>query len=445
MNRSGPGKDQSLFEYIKNLPPHMGWGSITAEKRRVMGLLPDVLPDEGNANFVSADRPEPDQGRAGPGCESNRFQNGAKTETLTADIERPQLNPAAASVSEPEPETVRIFGHVLDTIHRHKRDGCGRVWLLARHLDLVGEGRIKLGKLRHEICDPAGSLRCLSKKRLQQIVRLGEGVFWHRSADGRWLYYHSEARVAAALGMTAVKGFAVEVPIAKLVQKIRLVRATFYNAFHTTRGDGFNNPITRRVMQSRGMREKRTQRRYEAVEGISTRSQFAVIGQYSKSKWQRAQWEDGSEEQNKVGGPAFIYIDYKGILGKNPDRIKRPMYKRHWHNIYILRQIGNAYAGTLSSPKRGRSWTNQKIRHLCASMQKFTGSADMDDSSNEWNGKFYYDSDKDMQRALRRNGVGDERPLYSPFSGFNLNWDIEQPVDERRPTSTFYWQEAPPF
>ncbi|MEM9774852.1 MAG: hypothetical protein AAF902_09745 [Chloroflexota bacterium] len=412
MDRSDPNNTQNLFEFIKNLPPHMGWGSITAEKRRLLGLLPDV-----------ENKP-------------------------TKEVNEPvsTIQPKQRRIP-PTPEgTIKIFGHVLDAIHRNKRDGCGRVWLLARYLDREkGEGRISMVRLRHEICSPAGVVRCLSKKRLQQIVRVGEGIFWHRSKDGRYLHYHSEARVAAALGVLQIKGFAVELPIVKLVQKIRLVRAVFYNAFHTTRGDGYNNPITRRVMQSRGMRERRTQRKYEAAEGIGVRSEFAVIEQYSKHAWQRAQYEDASEEDRaKVGGPAFIYVDYKGVLGKNRERFKRPMHQRHWHNIYIVRQVGNAYAGTLDSPKRGRGWTNQKIRHLCQSMQKITGSADIDDSDREWAGKFYYESDKQMERALRRDGIG-QRPLYHPHLGYDLNWDIEQPKVKKQTVdnfNSFYWQEA---
>lgn len=398
-----------LFEFIKQLPPNMGWGPITAEKRVMMGLLPDPV-DKQKPEIV--------------------FEANEPAVELTPDRIQPS-------------ETIKIFGHVLDAIHRHKRDGCGRVWLLMRYLDEPGEGRMQLSQLRREICDPAGRVRCLSKKRLQQIIRVGEGVFWHRSADGRYLYSHSEARVAAALGIRSIKGQAVELPIAKLVQKIRYVRAAFYNAFHSGRGDGYNNPITRSVMQGRGMKEKRTQRKYELFEGISKRSEFAVVGQYSKAAWQRAQFEDADEDlRSAVGGPAFIYVDYKGVLGKNKDRFKRPVHQRHWHNIYIVRQIGNAYAGTLESPKRGRGWTNQKILYLCQSMPEITGSADIDDSPSEWDDKFYYESDKELERALRKDRVGEDRPLYCPHSEFNLNWDIDQPVDKKQAKGAFYWQEA---
>lgn len=410
--------ESGLFEYIKSLPPHMGWGSITPEKRRMMGLLPDV--------------------------------ESAPTKTGSALPIKTELTPGRELKKDRRPTptpsgTIKIFGHVLDAIHRAGRDGCGRVWLLVRHLDERGEGRVQLGMLRHEISDPAGLVRCLSKKRLQQILKVGEGLFWHRSADGRHLYYHSEARVAAALGIRSIQGQAVKLPVAKLVQKIRLVRATFYNAFHSGRGDGYNNPITRRVMQSRGMKEKRTQRKYEASEGIVIRSEFAVVEQYSKGAWERAQFQDGDEDlRSKVGGPAFRYVDYKGVLGKNAKRFNRPAHQRHWHNIYIVRQVGNAYAGTLESPKRGRGWTNQKISHLCQSMPDITGSADIDGSDEapkEWGGKFYYEDSKQVKKAIQREG-GAARPLYCPHGGHDLNWDKENGSTTQLSSQSFYWQEA---
>lgn len=213
-----------------------------------------------------------------------------------------------------------------------------------------GEGRVLLRKIRHEIAHPAGELKCLSKKRLQQLIRQGDGVFWHKSKDGRYLYYHSEARVTAAIGLQTIRGFALQIPIQDLLKPIRHVRAWFHDAFHSARQEGYGNPITRRVMQTRGMADGRTQREYESLRGMQKRSEFAVIENYSKAAWERAQYEDQDE---RVGGPAFIFVDLKGILGENKERYKQPKGRRHWHNIYIMRQIGNAYAGSLTTVKRG--------------------------------------------------------------------------------------------
>ncbi|MEM9775033.1 MAG: hypothetical protein AAF902_10660 [Chloroflexota bacterium] len=415
----------SIMDRLAQLPSHLGWGGISAERRQKLvqkqGLSCSHLNSVENPKEFS---PAPD-------C--------AQPPT---NLKREHTTP----ICEPDP-IVPIFAHVLDAIHRHKSDGAGRIWLLLRYIDKQkGEGRVKVRDARYQICDPVGRLKCLSKKRFQQLVRSGEGRFWHKSKDGRYLYYHSEARVAAALGLSDIRGLAVDVPVEDLLKPIRHVRALFYEAFHCGRGEGFNNPITRRVMQDRGMTDGRTQRQYEALRGIEKRSEFAVVSKYSKEAWNRAQFEDDDE---RLGGPAFVYIDYKGILGKNPDRIKRPKGRRHWHHIYIMRQIGNAYAGNLNSTKRGRGWTSHKLRHLCHYMPTLTGSAGSNghpviDEPPKVE-KMYYENPKEVTRFLRSEsrrteGGYSSRPLYSP--GYR---DMEWKEDGLGPTkiskSSFYWEE----
>ena len=405
--------NKKLGEILSELPEHLGWGSLSAARIKEV-----ILP---------------------PGTSCSHSGGAKKIAELNQDD--PQENKAHTAA------TVPIFAHVLDAIHRHKSDGVGRVWLLLRYLDREkGEGRVRIRDARFEICDPAGRLRCLSKKRFQQLIRAGNGRFWHKSKDGTFIYYHSEARVAAALGLNNIYGLAVDVPLGDLLKPIRHVRALFYEAFHCGRGEGFSNPITRRVMHQRGMTDGRTQRQYEALRGVNKRSEFAIVEKYSKGAWQRAQFEDQDE---RVGGPAFIYIDYKGVLGKNPDRFKRPQGKRHWHHIYIMRQIGNAYAGNLQSVKRGRRWTSHKLRHLCHSMPTFMGSAGSADHPMHDEPllaeKIYYGSAKEAQKSLQRRfqrGVGgdDGRPRYNPGS-IDLEWkEVGQSPFEICPTS-FYWEE----
>ena len=65
-----------LLEWIKQLPPHMGWGPITVEKRRLMGLL----PDKGNANFAAATRPELEHCLIDMGQEGGGTQNAQESE-----------------------------------------------------------------------------------------------------------------------------------------------------------------------------------------------------------------------------------------------------------------------------------------------------------------------------------------------------------------------------
>lgn len=312
----------------------------------------------------------------------------------------------------PLPPTINIFGHLLDRLQQSGQVGEGRVWLLLRFLDRQnGEGRVSVKLARHMLTSKRGSYRCLSWKRLRQILNQGEGVFWHRDEAGAYIYYHSEVRVAQAVRLTLVRGWAVKIPVRDLCQPIKQVRALFYDAFHSARGDGFQEPITRRILQERGNGDARTQREYESLRGVERQAQYASLGKYNVLAWRQAQAEDGDGSGERIGGPAFIFVDYKGILGENPQRLKRPTHQQHWHNIYIMRQIGNAYRGTLPTVKRGRKWTNQKLKHLCNSMQT-TGSFAAEDELAEAR-RMYYETQDTAVQAQQRGQDGDvQMPSY---------------------------------
>lgn len=334
------------------------------------------------------------------------------------------------------PQSIKIFSHTLDIIHRHRLDGVGRVWLLLRSIDLQGEGRLSLREIRWRLSHPDSFHKCLSAKRVQQLLRQGEGRFWHRCRQNRWLFLHSEPRVAATLGVRQIGGWAVEIEIAELLRPIREVRALFYDAFHSGRGESHGRPITRRSLQERGGVEGHTQRKYEKARGIDPQANYATLSKYSRPAWQRAQHE---ADEERVGGPAFLFIDFNGILGRNPQRMRRKKNQRHWHHIYIVRRIGNAYLGTLPTAKRGRRWTNRKLKHLCHSISPM-GSFELPaDGSN----RRYYHSSEEEARRVHEQRV--EQPLYHPWevqpleddsqashaggaSGYWVEWDRELPL-----------------
>ncbi|MEM7802827.1 MAG: hypothetical protein AAF633_26795 [Chloroflexota bacterium] len=345
-------------------------------------------------------------------------------------------NPDYPSSLSLHPSKITIFAHTLDAIHRRRLDGVGRVWLLLRHLDQKGEGRVTIKWARHLLSDPSSRLKCLSKKRVQQLIRQGEKEgFWHRCKRQRWLYLHSEPRVVATLGVKRIGGWALDIAIADLLQPLKAVRALFYDAFHSGRGENEQDPITRKRLQERGMVEAHTQRKYEKLRGIDPQANYATITKYSRAAWQRAQHE---EDDDRVGGPAFIYIDYKGVLGKNPQRHCRQAKYRHWHNIFIMRRIGNAYTGTLQTAKRGRRWTNHKLKHLCQSMS-LMGSFEHVQVER----RFYYRSEDAAHKAAEQNN---EQPLYNCWeatdesqgnlktdcSGYWLEWLRDQKENNQK-------------
>lgn len=382
-----PQPRPSTSDIIRQLPPHLGW------------------ENQSYTQWVRASQPQPSV--ESPPAEPIFTPEPPVSSSVTPQTHRPFL---------------RIFGHVCDAIYRQNLASPGRVWLLLRYLDQAqGTGRVALSTVKEALTHKENPLACLSWKRLRQILQEGENIFWHRSAEGEMVYYHSEVRVALTLGLKRIGGWAVQIEVSELVQPIQNIKALFYDAFHSARGDGLNMPITRHMMDGRGQGDRRTQRKYEAQRGIQNQANYAHVGRYSPAKWQQAKL---TPADMRVGGPAFIFVDYEGVLGQQPGRLNRPENQQHWHNIYIMRRIGNAYSGTLPTAKRGRKWTNRKLKHLYDSMP-ITGSfAVEEEAQNKWV-KLYYTS-VDVAEKKRTDEL--PAPWYHPCGA----------VDNR---PVRYWQE----
>jgi hypothetical protein len=410
----------TIAEIVQQLPPHLGWGSETYSQ------LVRRSKKEVESSKLKVPSVE---------CQVTPFSEVEITEEpATASLaEEPTLSTFHFPLSTQN--SIRVFGHILDCLHRAGLDGPGRVWLLLRHLDPKGEGRVSLPQLRQALTEEGSSLKCLSWKRLRQLLAEGQGKLWARDTNSfdklrttqGWVYYFGEARIARLMNLKAIRGWAVEIPVTQLLGSIQEIRALFHDAFHSGRGDGFREPITRRVMESRGGGDGRTQRSYEKKRGITKRANFASLGRYTKAKWQQAQGD--CPEFGRIGGPAFTYVDYKGVLGTNPRKEYRAKKQQHWENIYIMRQLGNSYAGSLPTVKRGRKWTNRKLKHLCKSMP-LTGTFE---GEGESSGRFYYRDEETATKALLK---GDKPLNYAqhPTAGAGGYWqelDLIRVANER--------------
>ena len=448
----------------KQLPSHLGWEN-TAYANAIRSIKSEDISHSQLEEPIWIDHDLPIEGKN----KQNNDKNGAAAPfgaqaeptghwplgTKKAKTEKEQLtvNSQQSTVNgvTPSPHSsldarssslVSIFAHTVDAIHRRRLDGPGRVWLLLRYLDPAGEGRVPVKMARFVLSSTESELRCFSSKRFQQLMRQGEGLFWERCKKRRWIYYRSEVKVAQALGLRRIGGWAVSIPILELTKPIKAVRALFYDAFHSGRGEGEPVPITRRILRERGGVEAHTQRKYEKSRQIAPEANYATLGRYSKPAWERAQHEAPEE---RVGGPAFLFIDYKGMLGKNRERYKRRKKYRHWHHIYIVRRIGNSYRGTLPLAKRGRRWTNHKLTNLCksisaecVSVQPATGNSRFGDEDKVWPvQRLYHESAEAIEKvskwAKKRQRNDLSLPLYQRR--------LPEPADSAS-TPSGYWQEC---
>jgi len=253
------------------------------------------------------------------------------------------------NLTGPEPPAVRVFGHLLAEIQRRRHERVGQLWMLMRHLDQHGSGRL--------LYDVIYRLGYTGQANMRRIIRDGvrAGYFWR---EGEHLAYRSEARVCAMLGIERINGWAVSIPVAQLLQPdIVRLRALFYDAFHSGRGDGFANPIARGgwrhgvgIKRATG-RTRETQRTYESRRGIAVRANVEDLGPYSA---------DDLERRHAEGHAVFV-MRMKG-------------------GARIVERLSNAYRGTLRTVARGRRWLNHRIKaamggsgHLCKELRSNDG------------------------------------------------------------------------
>lgn len=345
----------------------------------------------------------------------------AKQENIPPEFEKDK-----SELTQLPTPAIKIFGHLCDVIRREKLDSYGRIWLLLRYLDREkGEGRVQTKVARGALSHPESDLKCISKKQFQVLLRRGNHIFWSVSPDRKQIYLYSEARVAMRLGLTTIRGYAVEIPVSSLLKRIKHVRAIFYDAFHSGRGDGVGKPITRGSLKRRGCGTGLTQRKYEKLRGIQKRANFSIIGKYSKQAWQRAQAE---ESYDRAGGPAFVFVDRTGVLGENPSRSRRKKQHQGWHNIHIIRQIGNSYSGNLKTTKRSRVWSNRKLKHLCHSMPPITGTFGLVDQTV--GDRIYFETKEWEQGLVEIDTASRALPIYREL--------------DQRGNSSDYWGEGLP-
>jgi hypothetical protein len=259
---------------------------------------------------------------------------------------------------------VAIFGQTAERIQQANDEAAARLWLIARALDERGAGRASVDQLRTLF---VRRWQLMTWRRLRQIMDEGEERFWQRGTGRhgtRWLYYRSETRVLHAYGATAVYGYGVAVPVEQLVaaRSIRPLRQLFYDAAHSARQSlsGYTAPIARETLAAITGTSAHTQRRYELARGIEAQATYAIIGRYNAHTL-AAEHAADSMGDARPGGPAFPFIDYHDRLQLpcSPANTSRPSQR-----VYLARQLGNTYSGTLQLAPRSKRHANYRLHRL---------------------------------------------------------------------------------
>ena len=354
-------------ELLAALPAHLGWGSagLTAVLRR--GEQPsDKAPQATTA-----------------------LGEGEMAGGQTAVSGLRAVAEKAVPSSAPVVDWVKLYPDIGLGMLRQEQAAPGRLWLMLRYLDGVGQGFLRIDNLEDQLTNKTSDLRLCGRRQLRNLLKAGDGVFWTRDKAGVWL--RSAARVAAALQVVQLTGRPVALPVAALLEGVGAFRAHLYAAFHSGRiketPDGRRAmPIARETMTELSGVGRSSQRVYEERVGIAVQANFAVGEVATKETRQKRAWQQGRA--------LFDLKDYLGQQGKKG-------------KTYLAWQLPNSYCGQHRHRPRGRQKRiNRELKDLV--MQGMPGNGE-ETSETQKPEKVYFPNGKLAAKAYGRHP---ERDLY---------------------------------
>ena len=217
-------------------------------------------------------------------------------------VHAPIQLPEASIIEEAPPQslatTIKIYPSIALGMLRQEQTAVGRIWLLARHFDSAGSGKIRIAAFRKLIATPSAPQRVCGWRQLRNLLRQGEGVFWERDKTHLWLF--SAAKTAHALGVTRLTGKPIALPVSSLLGGIGAVRAHLYASFHSgrvkeTRRNGVDAmPIARETLTAVCNTSPTTQRKYEAETKLAVQQNYAIGGVVNKENAEASAWKHGA-------------------------------------------------------------------------------------------------------------------------------------------------------
>jgi hypothetical protein len=247
-------------------------------------------------------------------------------------------------VGRQESSLVKVYPDLALAMLRTKTAAAGRVWLLLRHFDAAGRGRVAVDDAARLLAGDGAAARICGRRQLGNLLRAGDDLFWQRDTgrDGaEWLRMHSAVRVAAALGVRRLGGSPVAVPLSALTGTIGQARAHLYASFHSGRSrtdlltgeKQARGPISRTTLCKLSGAAANSQRNYERRARVGRRSAIAIGPRVSAADEQETAW--------RRGRAIFRFRDDKGRHG-------RP------GAVYLAWQLPNEYTGPHDTLPRGR-------------------------------------------------------------------------------------------
>ena len=241
----------------------------------------------------------------------------------------PPLSPSPLLSRDPDKNAnVKVIPDIALAMLRTKTAAAGRVWLLLRHADAAGRGRVAVDEAARLLTSDGSPLRVCGRRQLANLLRAGEGLYWQRDTDRHgveWLRPAGAARVAAALGVARLAGSPVAVPLGELTGTIGRVRAHLYAAFHSSRtqtdlltgrrrGRG---PISRDTLCKLSGATRNSQRNYERRARVGRRAAVALGPPVTAADAQETAWARGRalfrlhDRRGRYGRPGAVYLAWQ--------------------------------------------------------------------------------------------------------------------------------------
>ena len=300
-SREPRGTEGSLGELVAGLPEHLGWESVR---------VTDIYRTKSSHN---AERADTSWWRS---LVAERVETAVATSSQTV------------SPSPSPQESIKLYPTLALAMLREGQVAAGRIWLLLRHLDELGQGWGDVTEARAIFSDKQSPLRICGWRQLRKLLAAGEGIFWQRMGERLWL--RSVSKVAAGLGIGRLEGKPVALPISILTEAMGTVRAHFYASFHSGR-DG-KRPIARQTLQQLSGICAHTQRDYEKRAQVQKQRNFVIGPKAGSAQAENVAWQQGSA--------CFTVTDHQGQFGK-------PGVS------YLAWQLPNSYCGPHAQQSRG--------------------------------------------------------------------------------------------
>ena len=277
------------------------------------------------------------------------------------------------------PKRVKVHSVIANAFAapKYKRAPIGAAWYLLRAWDIEnqnGRGKIARGRAR-DLLTGMGKWGHLSRRRLRQILRQGQGVTWDIDTDYIWLY--APWRVAKALDIGRLRSDPVWVNTSDLARGVKRARAQFYTAaFNATRDA---SPITRTSLQAITGVSPRTQQDYDKLTKTAVQRNIAV----TPHKWS----DDHAREllSWQRGKSLFCFIDWAGKHEKKGTK-------------WLAYGLPNSYVSAFEHAPRGRQKKHNKRIDLVKRMEPGN-----DDSIV----RIYHPSGKKAAKAFDRDSEHD--------------------------------------